>query len=817
MKETIINYLKEHGKSSVNDIAQALNHAGGEKFPQLIKAISAMESKGQLRFNRDGSVSLRPKKENPNQVTVEGVFRANKNGFGFLHVDDSEDDMFIGRNDVGHAIDGDTVAVVIKKPADRLRGTAAEARVVEIVERSLKTVVGKFILSDEKEPYAGYIKSKNQKIQQPIYIKKEPVALDGTEIIKVDIEKYPNRHYDYFVGSVRDIIGHQGDAGIDVLEVLESMDIVSEFPEDVMAEAEAVPDAPSQEDLVGRVDLRQEVTFTIDGADAKDLDDAVHIKRLPNGNFELGVHIADVSYYVTEGSALNREAVARGTSVYVTDRVVPMLPERLSNGICSLNPNVDRLTQSAIMEITPKGKVVNHKICQSVINTTFRMTYSDVNEMLAGNPEKIEQFKPIMDSVSAMAELHKILEDMRERRGALNFDTSEARILVNEKGMPVDIVVRERGTAERMIESFMLAANECVAEHFAKAKLPFIYRIHEEPKAEKLQRFMDYASIFGVQIKGTANKMDQLDLQEFMARVQGKPGAEVMNMMLLRSMQQARYSEHNHGHYGLAAQYYTHFTSPIRRYPDLLVHRMIREYTNNMSQETREHFEEVIPELATSSSTLERRAIDAERVVEAMKKAEYMEEFVGQEFDGIVGSVVKFGMFVELPNTIEGLVHITTLPEFYSYNERTMTLQGEKTGKTFRVGQPIRVKLTRADKETGDIDFQYLPSEYDVTEKVDHKARQEREEKAKAFRNRGPRRDRQNGDFERRGKRGDNRNRQDGNGRKGSYDEKRKSSKKPDKRKNQNRPHNDNKGRESGRRKKKGNKPFYKDVAKKRK
>ena len=817
MKESIINYLKEHGKSSVNDIAQALNHAGGEKFPQLIKAISAMESKGQLRFNRDGSVSLRPKKENPNQVTVEGVFRANKNGFGFLHVDDSEDDMFIGRNDVGHAIDGDTVAVVIKKPADRLRGTAAEARVVEIVERSLKTVVGKFILSDEKEPYAGYIKSKNQKIQQPIYIKKEPVALDGTEIIKVDIEKYPNRHYDYFVGSVRDIIGHQGDAGIDVLEVLESMDIVSEFPEDVMAEAEAVPDAPSQEDLLGRVDLRQEVTFTIDGADAKDLDDAVHIKRLPNGNFELGVHIADVSYYVTEGSALNREAVARGTSVYVTDRVVPMLPERLSNGICSLNPNVDRLTQSAIMEITPKGKVVNHKICQSVINTTFRMTYSDVNEMLAGNPEKIEQFKPIMDSVSAMAELHKILEDMRERRGALNFDTSEARILVNEKGMPVDIVVRERGTAERMIESFMLAANECVAEHFAKAKLPFIYRIHEEPKAEKLQRFMDYASIFGVQIKGTANKMDQLDLQEFMARVQGKPGAEVMNMMLLRSMQQARYSEHNHGHYGLAAQYYTHFTSPIRRYPDLLVHRMIREYTNNMSQETREHFEEVIPELATSSSTLERRAIDAERVVEAMKKAEYMEEFVGQEFDGIVGSVVKLGMFVELPNTIEGLVHITTLPEFYSYNERTMTLQGEKTGKTFRVGQPIRVKLTRADKETGDIDFQYLPSEYDVTEKVDHKARQEREEKAKAFRNRGPRRDRQNGDFERRGKRGDNRNRQDGNGRKGSYDEKRKSSKKPDKRKNQNRPHNDNKGRESGRRKKKGNKPFYKDVAKKRK
>ena len=815
MKTSIKEYLQEHDKAQINDLAAALGKEGSKDFRDLVKTISLMERRHELKFEDDGSLRLAQKKAPA--ITLKGIFHAHKNGFGFVSLEGEEEDLFVGRNDVNHAIDGDTVEIVITKVADRNKGTAAEAKIIDVLEHSIKTVVGQIVLDEEKPKYAGYIRSKNQKISQLIYVKKPAIQLEGTEILKVEIDQYPSRKHNYFVATVRDVVGHATDPGIDVLEVLESMDIVSEFPEEVLKEAEQVPDAPSTKDLEGRLDLREEITFPIDGADAKDLDDAVHIKRLPNGNFELGVHIADVSYYVTEGSALNREAVARGTSVYVTDRVVPMLPERLSNGICSLNPNVDRLTQSAIMEITPKGKVVNHKICQSVINTTFRMTYSDVNEMLAGNPEKIEQFKPIMDSVSAMAELHKILEDMRERRGALNFDTSEARILVNEKGMPVDIVVRERGTAERMIESFMLAANECVAEHFAKAKLPFIYRIHEEPKAEKLQRFMDYASIFGVQIKGTANKMDQLDLQEFMAKVQGKPGAEVMNMMLLRSMQQARYSEHNHGHYGLAAQYYTHFTSPIRRYPDLLVHRMIREYTNNMSQETREHFEEVIPELATSSSTLERRAIDAERVVEAMKKAEYMEEFVGQEFDGIVGSVVKFGMFVELPNTIEGLVHITTLPEFYNYNERTMTLQGEKTGKTFRVGQPIRVKLTRADKETGDIDFQYLPSEYDVTEKVDHKARQEREEKAKAFRNRGPRRDRQNGDFERRGKRGDNRNHQDANGRKGSYDEKRKSSKKPDKRKNQNRPHNDNKGRESGRRKKKGNKPFYKDVAKKRK
>ncbi|MEQ9763138.1 ribonuclease R [Streptococcus sp. ZJ151] len=725
MKEQIFNYLKEHGKSNINDLAASLDMAGAKKFPLLIKEISKMESQRELRFNDDGMLSLRKPREKKEQITVQGVFRANKAGFGFLFVDDNEDDMFIGRNDVGYAIDGDTVEVVIKKPADRLKGTAAEARVVKIVDHALKTVVGKFILDDEKPKYAGYIKSKNQKIQQKIYIKKEPVLLDGTEIIKVDIDKYPIRGHDYFVGVVRDIVGHQGDVGIDVLEVLESMDIVSEFPEDVIAEANAVADAPSDKDLVGRVDLRKEITFTIDGADAKDLDDAVHIKRLSNGNFELGVHIADVSYYVTEGSALNREAVARGTSVYVTDRVVPMLPERLSNGICSLNPNVDRLTQSAIMEINPQGKVVDYQICQSVINTTYRMTYSDVNEMLGGNQEVLREYEAIVDPVHDMAALHKILEDMRVRRGALNFDTSEAKIIVNDKGMPVDIVVRSRGIAERMIESFMLAANECVAEHFSKNDLPFIYRIHEEPKAEKLQKFIDYASVFGVQIKGTASKITQSALQDFMAKMEGQPGSEVLNMMLLRSMQQARYSEHNHGHYGLAAEYYTHFTSPIRRYPDLLVHRMIREYSQGATSEKKEHFANVVPELATSSSQLERRAIDAERVVEAMKKAEYMEEHVGEEFDGVVASVVKFGLFVELPNTIEGLIHVTTLPEFYHYNERSMSLKGETSGKVFKVGQPIRIKLTRADKETGDIDFEYLPSDYDVIEKVAKSDRKE--------------------------------------------------------------------------------------------
>ncbi|VGQ32033.1 exoribonuclease R [Streptococcus pyogenes] len=734
MKERIMTYLKEHGKSNVNDLAAALEMAGAKHFPSLIKTISKMESQSLLRFSDDGSLALRKEREKKKEPTVQGVFRANKAGFGFLHVDENEDDMFIGRNDVGYAIDGDTVEVVVKKPADRLKGTAAEAKVVAIVDRSLKTAVGTFILDDDKPKYAGYIRSKNQKIQQKIYIKKEPVVLKGTEIIKVDIDKYPTRGHDYFVASVRDIVGHQGDVGIDVLEVLESMDIVSEFPAEVLAEANAISEAPTAKDLIGRVDLRQETTITIDGADAKDLDDAIHIKLLDNGNYELGVHIADVSYYVTEGSALDKEAIARGTSVYVTDRVVPMLPERLSNGICSLNPNVDRLTQSALMEINSQGHVVNYQICQSVIKTTYRMTYSTVNDMIAGDEEALQEFASIADDVTLMVALHRILETMRSKRGALNFDTQEAKVIVNDKGMPVDVVLRQRGIAERMIESFMLAANECVAEHFAKAKLPFIYRIHEEPKVEKLQQFIDYASTFGIHIQGTANKISQEALQAFMAKVEGQPGAEVLNMMLLRSMQQARYSEHNHGHYGLAAEYYTHFTSPIRRYPDLLVHRMVREY-NQPSQEKHDHFAQIIPELATSSSQLERRAIDAERVVEAMKKAEYMAEYVGEEFDGIVSSVVKFGFFVELPNTIEGLVHITSLPEYYHFNERTLSLQGEKSGKVFKVGQPIRVKLVKADKETGDIDFEYLPSDFDVVEKIkmsDKASRRDRRKSSKS-------------------------------------------------------------------------------------
>ena len=723
MKEEILSYLREKKEASIDELAQKLGKEKAKDFRNLVKTISEMERKRQLSFSNAGKIQLHKEKQ---MLTLKGTFHAHKNGFGFVTLNEEEDDLFIGRNDVNYAIDGDTVEVSITKIADRSKGTSAEAKVIDVLEHSLKTAVGQLILDEEKPKYAGYIRSKNQKISQPIYIKKPALVLDGTEILKVEIDKYPTKKHDFFVATVLDVVGHKDDPGIDVLEVLESMDIVSEFPERVLKEASTIPEMLSEKDLEGRLDLRNEITFTIDGADAKDLDDAVHIKKLKNGHFELGVHIADVSYYVKEGSELDKEALGRATSVYVTDRVVPMLPERLSNGVCSLNPNVDRLTQSAIMEIDQKGRVVKHTITQTIIKTTFRMTYSDVNDMIARDEEKRAAFKAIVPSVEAMAELHTILETMRFKRGALNFDTKEAKILVNKTGRPVDIILRQRGLAERMIESFMLVANETVAEHFATLNLPFIYRIHEEPKAEKVQKFIDYASTFGVRVYGTANSMSQSALQDIMKAVHGQPYEEVLSMMLLRSMQQARYSEHNHGHYGLAAEFYTHFTSPIRRYPDLLVHRMVRDYGH--SKEIAEHFEQVIPDIASQSSSRERRAIEAEREVEAMKKAEFMEEFVGEEFDGIVSSVVKFGLFVELPNTVEGLIHVTNLPEFFHYNERNLTLQGEKSGVVFRVGQQIHIKLVRADKATGEIDFEYLPSEYDVIERRKQSNRDRRQQ-----------------------------------------------------------------------------------------
>lgn len=697
-------------------------------YKHLLKTIAQLEESKAIEVTAAGNIAL----PQPEAEVLEGTFSANPRGFGFVRIGENEPDVFVKRGNTKFAMNEDVVEVKITSPANPLKGNEAEGKVVAIKSRAVTSLVGEFYAFDEEEKknsgsLLGYVVNKNKKIPFRTNISKKGLHPEVGDIVRVDITHYPDRDFpEVLQGLVTEIIGKATDTGIDVLEVLESLGIPSPFPEDVIAEANAVPDEIEEKDIIDRVDYRDEITFTIDGADAKDLDDAVHIKALDNGNIELGVHIADVSYYVTEGSALDREALNRGTSTYVTDRVVPMLPERLSNGICSLNPRVNRFTQSCVMEINPDGHVVNYKISQSVIKTTERMTYSDVNEMLAGNQEFLEKFAVIAESVEQMAKLHAILLGMRARRGSIDFETQEAKIIVDKLGKPIEIQVRKRGTAEMMIESFMLIANETVARSFATRELPFIYRVHEHPKADKLTRFIDFASVFGIPLKGTPEKMQSKDLQDFMLQIKGQPGEIVLSTMLLRSMQQARYDEDNLGHFGLAAEYYTHFTSPIRRYPDLLVHRLIRA-ESHPTTEVIEHFEEIIPEVAKLTSSRERRAIDAERAVEAMKKAEYMESYVGTEYDVTISSVTRFGFFVSLPNTIEGLVHMSTLgDDFYNFNERDLTLKGERTGKVFRMGQPVKVKLVKADKITGDIDFEHVDSDLDVVEAVEKRSRESR-------------------------------------------------------------------------------------------
>ncbi len=732
IREVIMDYLENSSKKalSVEELSVALHMNKAKDYKVFVKTLASLEAEHLLNFTAKGKVELAEKEEA--KVVISGIFRANAAGFGFVSIDAEEPDVFVARGQTAFALDGDEVFIEIDKNANALKGTSAEGHVVEIIRHDVHQVVGTFVAlnDDEKEQTGliGFVKSRNKKIPYRVYLENEGLIPENKAIVRVEITHYPDKEFPQTMqGLVTEIIGQADDQGIDVLEVLASMDIVSEFPKEVLDQAEAVPEEVPENEIVGRVDYRNEITFTIDGADAKDLDDAVHAKRLENGNYELGVHIADVSHYVTENSPLDKEAYERGTSVYVTDRVVPMLPERLSNGICSLNPRINRLTQSCVMEICPEGRVINYQISQSIIKTTERMTYDAVNQMIAGDEAALENYAKIADSVKIMVELHHILEAMRKRRGAIDFDTVEAKIIVNEKGLPIEIRKRTRG-----IESFMLEANETVATHFEAHGLPFIYRIHEQPKADRLQRFIDFAATFGMQIEGTSNGIDQKVLQAFMKKIKGQPGEMVLSTMLLRSMQQARYSENNEGHFGLAAENYTHFTSPIRRYPDLLVHRLIREIGEGKTPANiLQKWEDKIPEIAEHSSHRERRAVDAEREVEKMKKAEFMEEHVGEEYEGIIASVTRFGMFIELENTIEGLVHISTLKgDYFNYQERMLALIGERSGLTFKIGQPIKIKVVKADRMTGEIDFEYLPSELDLIDKAakakkkpDHKGR----------------------------------------------------------------------------------------------
>ncbi|MDR0297627.1 MAG: ribonuclease R [Streptococcaceae bacterium] len=711
MKEKIIAFLKKNRKPLAPDVlARRLDMAKPADYKKMYQALMELERENQVLFLKSGDVKF--KAPRPRAC---GKFRANSRGFGFVAIDADEPDMFIPVGKTRWALDGDTVEVEIVRNGNAITGSSAEGAVKHIRERGTTALVGTFTKTDDAG-FIGTIASRNRKLTAPILVENKGLLPENGDLVRLSVTGYPQKKEGFITGFVTEIVGHEGETGIDVLEILASMDITSDFPEEVRAQVTGISEEISLSELTGREDFRREITYTIDGADSKDLDDAIHVKRLPNGNFELGVHIADVSHYVTEGSALDVEALNRATSVYVTDRVVPMLPVALSNGICSLNEGVDRLTQSCLMEIDGNGVVVSYRIVASVIKTTYRMTYDAVNLMLAGDADTRAKFEKIAASIENARKLHEILETMRTRRGALEFETTESKIIVDAAGVPQKIVKRTRGLAERMIESFMLAANETVASDFETKHEPAIYRIHEHPKDEKLRAFIDFAAASGFQFQGNVSKVKSSDLQAFTQRIKGTPHEAVLSMMLLRSMQQARYSEDNVGHFGLGAENYTHFTSPIRRYPDLLVHRLLRAY-RQPSEEVAAHFAAVIPEIATQSSSRERRAIDAEREVTKIKSAEYMAAFVDETFDGVISGVTSFGAFVALENTVEGLIATRVMKEFFNFNDRSLTLQGEKSGLTFRIGAPVRVKLISADKTTGQIDFEWIKSELDVFEK----------------------------------------------------------------------------------------------------
>lgn len=716
LKEKIIFFIESERKKSfsMEEIAQGLGLQKSEDFKLLVQTIAQMEREQSVVFTKKGKVKLPLK-----PVLIEGTFRANERGFGFVTIDPEEDDIYIPKEATGYAMDGDTVAIDIIKTADTAMDRGAEGKVVEIRKRATTQLAGEFVAYTDDEinetDLYGVVIPKDKKLNQfKVYAAAEGIRPVDGSIVMVELTHYPEKNYATSLeGIVKQVIGHKNDPGMDILSIVVSNGIPTKFPDDVLAEADQVPDTIDEKDLVGRRDLREQLIVTIDGEDAKDLDDAVTVKKLANGNYFLGVHIADVSNYVTEGSQLDREAYERGTSVYLTDRVIPMIPQRLSNGICSLNPHVPRLTMSCEMEIDPNGQVVSHDIFPSVIQTTERMTYTAVNQILEEQDEQVmERYQQLVPMFQEMQELHQILEEMRIRRGAISFEDREAKILVEPDGQPTDILLRSRGVGERLIESFMLAANETVAEHFNKRNFPFIYRIHEQPKEEKMQRFFDFASALGIVVRGTKGTITPKDLQKVIENVEDKPESAVINTMLLRSMQQARYSEDNFGHYGLAAEYYTHFTSPIRRYPDLIVHRLIRSYGQDPSEANQTYWENELPEIAEYSSKMERRAVEAEREVDAMKKAEYMMDKVGEEFEGIISSVVKFGLFIELPNTIEGLIHINELKQdYFHFIENHLALVGERTGLTFKIGQKVRVKVIKADPEERAIDFELIDAE----------------------------------------------------------------------------------------------------------
>ena len=681
-------------------------------FSDIVKALSFLEQEKKLITDGNGHYQLA--QEN---TIVDGIFKSNSKGFGFVRVEDEEtDDIFVAKDYTAYAVDGDQVRVKITAGGNPWNGKGPEGQVQEIIERNLTSLVGEFHpMSDEQvktSHFIGYVLSTNKKlVNYRVYIGENGLKPQKGDMVKVSISNYPDQdNPDSMTGVVIQVIGNKSLPGVDIMAIVSAHDVKTEWNEDALEQSNNIPDHVTPEDMANREDIRDQPTVTIDGDDSKDFDDAVVLWQLPNGNYHLGVHIADVAHYVKENTPLDKEAYTRGNSTYLVDRVIPMLPFRLSNGICSLNEGVDRLVLSCEMELTPEGDRVSYDIHPSVMRSHGRLTYNNVNKVLDpdNNDELEEKYVELAPMLKEMAELHNALYKKRHQRGAIDFEEPEAKIIVDDQGKPTDIVLHDRGTAEKMIESFMLLANETVAEAFYKKHVPFLYRVHETPDGERIKSFFEFCSAFGLNIAADPNHVKPLDLQKVVSKTTGTPEEAVVQMMMLRSLKQAHYSEEPLGHFGIAAKFYTHFTSPIRRYSDLMVHRMIHAYAEEgTDKEVRDHFTNCLPDVAEQTSTQERVSIDTERETNDLKMTEYMADQVGQHFDAVVSSVTSFGMFIQLPNTVEGLIHISNLTDdFYSFNEKNMTLTGRGTHKQYHVGMPIKVTLTNANVEQHQLDFE---------------------------------------------------------------------------------------------------------------
>lgn len=709
-KERILAYMESEGYVPIKrrDMRAMLSvpQEDREKFESLINELIA---EGRVFETKKGKLA------SPKDLQMAtGTFIGHARGFGFVTPDAGGEDIFIPASETMGAMQKDRVLYKMLHKAEK--GKKADGVIVRILERGQQRIVGTFEAGSKGY---GFVVADDKKIAKDIFISRENTkgAVTGHKVV-VEITDYGEDRRNP-EGKVIEILGHINDPGVDILSVIRRYELAVEFPEEVYAEIEHLGTEVAEADKKGREDLRDLLTITIDGADAKDLDDAVSLKRLGNGNFELGVHIADVSHYVRENTALDKEAYARGTSVYLVDRVIPMLPHKLSNGICSLNPHVDRLALSCLMEVNGRGEVVSHRILESVINSDYRMTYTAVREILEdGTPALLEQYVEILPMLEDMEELRQILGEKRRKRGSVNFDLPESKIILDENGKPIDIKPYEKSIATNMIEEFMLVCNETIAENSFWQEMPFMYRSHQEPDEDKLEKMEQFLRGFGYYLRKKDGEIHPRELQKVLQKAEETDEERIITRMVLRSMMQARYTAENGGHFGLAAKYYCHFTSPIRRYPDLEIHRMIKKMLHGeLDEKASAYYRRKMPDWAKHCSKQERVAEDAERDTDALKKVEFMEDKVGQIYEGIISGVTNWGIYVELPNTIEGMIALSQMDDdYYEFDEKKMLVFGKRTKKSYRLGDKVVVSVAKVDRMMGTIDFVFEEENEDFQE-----------------------------------------------------------------------------------------------------